>query len=134
MELVTTIPVAATSQAAVKQVVFSLSPGDLAPFELLLCTAEFEVTNDLGAGRTCSSPRSLSSALPRRPQPEPRTEASRNNATPDVHHGQYTKVGTFKNSTSTLTSRYLNLVAYATMSSAVAGTRWPSSRTTGGCR
>jgi hypothetical protein len=118
-ELVSSLPVPLTAGEADKRVVFS-QPVSLATDDIILATAEFQVTNDLGVNTLCVSQLVLGTS-PADTTGKEITEANGRNVTPNNHHDQHNKSGTYKALSTDAGRRYVNLVAWAAASRAPSG-------------
>lgn len=117
-EVIKALPVPTTATSGSKRVVYSqqltLSEG-----QVLLASAEFQVTNDLGYNVFVASQLILADD-PSTTTGRPITAANGRNVTPDMHHDQQTKVGTHEVTKSDSGSRYVNLVVWSAASRALA--------------
>lgn len=113
------VPTRATSKS--KRVVYS-QPVTLTEGQLLLATAEFQVTNDFGYNVFVASQIVLADQ-PGSTRGRPITAANGRNVTPDMHHDQQSKVGTYEATNGDTGSRYVNLVVWSAASQAQAADR-----------
>jgi hypothetical protein len=113
------IPVLPTATPAGKRVVFS-QPVRAARGRVLLAVAEFQTTNDLGLNVFVASQLVLADR-PDAVVGRAITAANGENVTPQIHHGQQTKAGTYRVGPADTGTRYVNLVVWAAASQAAAG-------------
>lgn len=118
-ELVTDLPVLRATSSVGKRVVFSQEV-DVTAGQVLLAVAEFQTTNDLGSNVYVGSQILLvDSADDVRGQEV--TAANGENVTPEMHHGQQSKSGTYEAQASDQGRRYVNLVVWAASSRTMPG-------------
>jgi len=110
-ERVTSLPVLRSTADAGKRVVFS-EEVDLDAGRVLLAVAELQTTNDLGINVFVGSQVILATS-PSATAGREITAANGGNVTPDMHHGQQTKSGTYQTTAGDTGTRYVNLVVWA---------------------
>ena len=118
-ELIVDLPVRPSATSAGKRVLFS-ERLDLHEQQVLLATAEFQVTNQIDKNVLVAS----QLILGKRPDSitgVPVTPANGQNVTPAMHHGQQTKVGSILVEPADSGVRYLNLVVWAAMTTSQPG-------------
>ena len=115
-EKVSAIPVNPVAASSGKTVVLS-EPLVVRKAGLLLVVAEFQVTNRIDANIFVGSQVVLARG-PKDVTGRPVTEASGQNVTPDMHHGQQTRTGLFEATSADEGRRYVNLVVWAASSGA----------------
>lgn len=120
-ELVTSLPVLRIATKDEKRVVFSQEI-ELTEGQVLLAVAEFQITNDLGVNVFVASQIVLSEG-PGVVTGREITAANGENVTPDMHHGQQTKSGTYQSTATDTGVRYVNVVVWAAASRAGTGQR-----------
>lgn len=113
------IAVLPTAVRAGKRVVFS-EQVTLSEGQVLLAVAEFQTTNDLGLNVFVAS-QVLLTDQPDAVLGRAVTAANGENVTPQMHHGQQTKTGTYLVTASDVGPRYVNLVVWAAASQAGSG-------------
>lgn len=118
-ELIPDLPVLQTASPAGKRVVYSQEV-DLTAGQVVLAVAEFQTTNDLGSNVYVGSQIVLAGSAD-----DVRglavTAANGENVTPEMHHGQQSKSGTYQTLASDQGKRYVNLVAWAASSRTTPG-------------
>lgn len=118
-ELTSSLPVATSSGAATRMVVFSVPIGDLPLGAALSVAAEYEATNPLGYNVMVASYLILADS-PTATTGVEIAEANGFNITANMHHGIITKVGALVVTEAT-PAAYVNLVSYAASSAATPG-------------
>lgn len=118
-ELVSDIPVMTTATDAGKRVVYSQRI-EVQEGQLLLAVTELQVTNDLPVNVFVGSQVLLAKSSTGVVGTEI-TAANGENVTPDMHHGQQTKSGTYEAVRVDAGTRYVNVVAWAAASGAAPG-------------
>jgi hypothetical protein len=120
-ELVADLEVLPTASSKGKRVLFS-QPVAVRTDDVLLAMAEFQVTNQIDKNVFVASQLVLSDH-PNDVTGQPITPANGQNVTPDMHHGQQTKVGSVAADIEAAGVRYVNLVVWAAMTTAQPGDR-----------
>lgn len=118
-ELVAQVSVVPRATEASKRVVYSQKL-ELAEGQVLLVVAEIQVTNDLGYNVFVASQLVLAGE-PDDVKGKEITAANGRNLTPDMHHEQQTKSGTYEVASADEGPRYLNLVVWSAGSQASSG-------------
>lgn len=118
-ELVADLPVRTVAGNAGKRVIFSQQVV-IRPGQVVLAIAEFQTTNDLGLNVFVGSQILLTKDATDVTGREI-TAANGENVTPDMHHGQQSKAGTYEALPSDAGVRYVNVVAWAAASRAGSG-------------
>lgn len=118
-ELVSVIPVGPTATNAGKRVLFSQRT-QLQGGQILLAVAELQVTNDLDRNVFLGSQLVLADSATAVAGAEI-TPANGENVTPNMHHGQQTKSGTYAATSADAGVRYVNVVAWAAATGAASG-------------
>lgn len=120
-ELVSSLPIGKDASNTDKRVVFS-EPLDAHAGQILMATAEFQVTNDLGVNVFVGSQIILADS-PTDTAGTAITPANGENVTPDEHHGQQSKAGMLSIPPGAVRTRYVNLVVWSSATSADSGAR-----------
>ena len=118
-ELVSDLPVLTSATSAGKRVIFSQEV-TVREGLVLLAVAEFQTTNDLQVNVYVGS----QVVLAERPTDvtgKGVTAANGENVTPDMHHGQQSKTGTYQTVPGDVGTRHVNVVAWAAASRAAPG-------------
>lgn len=118
-ELVTHLPVDTFASDVNKRVVYSQKL-ELVEGQLLLAVAEVQMTNDLGYNVFVAS-QLLLAAGPDEVKGKEITAANGRNLTPDMHHDQQTRSGTYEVAGSDEGERYVNFVVWSAGSRASNG-------------
>lgn len=120
-ELVADLEVLPAASSKGKRVLFSQRVV-VRPDDVVLALAEFQVTNQIDKNVLVASQLVLADR-PDGVTGQPITPANGQNVTPDMHHGQQTKVGSVAADIERAGVRYVNLVVWAAMSTAQPGDR-----------
>lgn len=107
------------ADSASKRVLYS-QPLSLTSGQVLLAVAEFQVTNDLGYNVFVASQIILADS-PTAVRGRAITAANGRNVTPNMHHDQQTKSGTYACDDRDTGTRYVNLVVWSAASRAAPG-------------
>jgi len=118
-EKITSLPITVSSPYT-KKVVYSVYVGDLVPGDIVLALTDFEATNDHSYNVMIASQIYLASSDLTTTIDAEISEASGFNITPNMHHGVVSRSGALAISDS-LTSKYINVLAYAASSAASSG-------------
>lgn len=109
-ELVTRVRIGNGTGWEIGEIVYSLAVPDLRQGDTVMGVAEVEVTNDAGYNVLAPSTLILTDSPSKKPGDSPIfeiSEANAHNVTPDMHHGWFTKAGSYTCLTN-LGSMYIN--------------------------